>query len=122
MTPLELFNVTPAGNNPAVTDQTRGLLPPVDVSVWLYARFTVPSERDDVVIDSALYIVMDSARLAVAEFASVTCTVKLYVPATVGVPLIAPVVLFRLRPDGRDPDVTPHVYGVLPPDAESVWL
>src|SRR3972149_3381053 len=122
ITPLELFNVRPAGNVPTVTDQAIGLLPPVDTSVWLYAIFTVPSESDDVVIDSALYIVIDRARLAVAEFASVTCAVKLYVPATVGVPLIAPVVLFRPRPDGREPDVNPHVYGVLPPDAESVWL
>src|SRR3972149_6553749 len=80
------------------------------------------SERDAAKKKKPTYIVIDSARLAVALFASVTCTVKLYVPASVGVPLITPVVLLRLRPDGREPDVTTHVYGVLPPEAVSVWL
>jgi hypothetical protein len=42
-------------------------------------------------------------------------------PAVVGVPLIAPVVVFRVSPTGRVPVATDHVYGApLPPDAVSV--
>jgi len=50
-----------------------------------------------------------------------TWTVKLDGPAEVGVPLIAPPEL-KLRPDGRLPDVTDQLYGVVPPEAESDWL
>jgi hypothetical protein len=39
---------------------------------------------------------------------SLTCTVKLNVPEAVGVPEIVPLV-DRLRPPGRDPDVTDQV-------------
>jgi len=42
-------------------------------------------------------------------------------PAVVGVPLIAPVVVFSASPAGRVPVATDHVYGApLPPDAVSV--
>jgi hypothetical protein len=53
---------------------------------------------------------------------SVTENEKVKVPAAVGVPLIAPVEAFRLRPPGRLPPVTAHVYGVVPPVASSVAL
>ena len=52
------------------------------------------------------------ARLAVpvraGEKESVTVTVNEYgvEDAVVGVPVIAPVAVFRLKPDGREPDVT----------------
>ena len=41
--------------------------------------------------------------------ASATCTVKLKVPTTVGVPVIAPVALLSDNPDGSTPFVTDHV-------------
>jgi len=47
-----------------------------------------------------------------AEF--VALTVKLDVPAVVGVPVIAPVVAFKFKPVGRLPAVTAHVIGVVP--------
>jgi len=54
-----------------------------------------------------------------AEF--VALTVKLYVLAAVGVPVIAPVAEFKLKPVGNVPLATAHVIGVVPV-ALSVWL
>jgi len=44
----------------------------------------------------------------------VALTVKLYVPAAVGVPVIAPVVPFKLKPTGRLPLFIDQVIGVVP--------
>lgn len=44
---------------------------------------------------------------------------KVASPGTVGVPLIFPVELFKVRPVGREPDVIDQVMGVSP-DAASV--
>jgi hypothetical protein len=43
--------------------------------------------------------------------------VKLYVPATSGVPEITPVEAFSDRPGGNDPPLTDHEYGGTPPAA-----
>lgn len=53
---------------------------------------------------------------------SVTVTVNEYVPAAVGVPDITPVVPFKLKPVGKLPEVTAHVYDGLPPVALNVVL
>ncbi len=50
-----------------------------------------------------------------APAASVAVTVKAKVPPVVGVPVMAPVPVFRLRPAGRAPDVTAKVTGAVPP-------
>ena len=47
-------------------------------------------------------------------------TVNLAVPSAVGVPLISPVSLFRLRPAGRPPFSMLHMMGVVPL-AVRVW-
>ena len=52
--------------------------------------------------------------VSAGEPESVTCTVNEDVPAAVGVPEIAPL-LERLKPVFNDPDVTDHLYGVVPP-------
>jgi hypothetical protein len=57
---------------------------------------------------------MLSISLAVRDFASVTCTVKLLLPIVVGVPVIAPVLLFKLKPGGKLPEVMLHVKGGVP--------
>ena len=61
-------------------------------------------------------------RLAVAVLTegvseSVTVTVKFTVPEAVGVPEIAPVALFKLRPAGKLPVVTAQEYAWIPPVA-----
>ena len=82
----------PAGSDPEASAQLYGVVPPVAASVWLYATPIWPFGRLDVVTDRSTGIVMDRAFVAVSAgaWASATCTVKLAVPAVVGVPLITP--------------------------------
>ena len=79
-----------------------------------------------VVIASAALIVMLSAAVAVPAVGvaeSVTFAVKLNVPVTVGVPVIAPVLgLLKVRPVGNAPALMLHVYGGVPPMACRFWL
>lgn len=68
---------------------------------------------------------MLSACVAVCAFGlveSLTCTVKLKVPAEVGVPEMAPVAEARLRPAGSEPWLMLQVYGDVPPLAARVAL
>jgi len=53
---------------------------------------------------------------------STTCAVKLNVPAVVGVPVMAPVELFSVKPAGSDPLVMENVYGGVPPPATRAEL
>jgi hypothetical protein len=53
---------------------------------------------------------------------STTCAVKLNVPDTVGVPVMAPVVVFKLKPVGKEPVIIENVYGGTPPVAASAEL
>ena len=53
---------------------------------------------------------------------STTFAVKLNVPKVVGVPVIAPVVGFKVNPGGSDPLVIENVYGGAPPVATSAEL
>ena len=59
--------------------------------------------------------------LWVGDSESVTLAVKLKVPAVVGVPVIAPVLVLRLSPGGKLP-VLLQVKGVMPPVAVRLWL
>jgi hypothetical protein len=81
---------------------------------------TVPFARLVVVTTGAAATTILNACSSNAEFVSVTRTVKLNVPATVGVPLITPVLLFKLRPAGNDPTVIDQLNGAVPPLAASV--
>jgi hypothetical protein len=51
---------------------------------------------------------------------SATFTVKLNVPADVGIPEITPLDAVKLRPGGRRPELMLQVYGVTPPVAVKV--
>jgi hypothetical protein len=51
----------------------------------------------------------------------VALTEKFDVPAAVGVPVIVPLLEFRLKPAGRIPLEILHVIGV-EPEAASIWL
>lgn len=61
-------------------------------------------------------MMIERALVAVALTLSLTWTVKLLVPAVVGVPVITPAVLM-VSPAGRVPAVLDQVYGVVPPVA-----
>src|SRR3972149_4405203 len=122
ISPVALLRLSAAGSAPTVTAHVMGDLPPLLARVWLYARFTVPSDSDAVVTAGYALTVMLSAFVAMALLSSVTCTVKLDTPAVVGMPLISPVALLSVSPAGSVPTVSAHTYGVFPPAAVSVWL
>ena len=69
---------------------------------------------------AALVIVIDSSFVSLPALFS-ALTVKLAVPAAVGVPLILPVVSFSAKLSGRVPPIMFHVMGVVP-SAVRVWL
>jgi hypothetical protein len=77
----------------------------------------VPADTDKAVAVT----VMGSTTVVLVEAESVTLNVTLVgPPAVVGVPVIAPVLLFTLNPTGRlQVDGQLHVYGRTPPVATS---
>ena len=82
---------------------------------------TLPSGRLVAVIKTAITTVNGlMAVCGVGLALSVTVTVKLNVPAVVGVPSITPVTASRVRPVGSAPTVMLQVYGVVPPVAANV--
>ena len=115
ITPVDALRLKPPGSVPTEILQLYGVLPPVAVNVWLYATFAVAWFRLFVVMLKPEYIVIDNAWVAVAPLASVALTVKLLVPAVVGVPLISPVLVLSDSPAGRLPVAIAHVIGLLPP-------
>ena len=70
---------------------------------------------------AAALIVMEKSFVDEALLAPVTRTVKLELPAVVGIPSRTPVA-DRLRPAGSVPADTDQLYGLVPPVAASVWL
>ena len=85
-------------------------MPPVAARVVVYATFCVAFGRVAVVtLGGGTTTVKLRACVAVRAFTSLTCTVKLVVPALVGVPEMAPVPALRVNPAGRLPTVTDQV-------------
>jgi hypothetical protein len=81
----------------------------------------VPAGSDaDVIAIVGGLMVKDSAAVVATDALSVTRTVKLLVPAAVGVPAIVPLAA-RVNPDGGTPLASVHEYGGVPPDAASAW-
>jgi len=69
----------------------------------------------------ALIVMLNSLLTFCTGFpASVTFTVKLNIPAAVGVPVIAPLVAFIANPVGRPPAVIDQLNGVVPPVVDKV--
>ena len=78
----------------------------------------MPDGSEDVLIlNAGTLIVTERAALADPEAPSVTFTVKVEVPAVVGVPEIVPPA--SVNPAGSDPLDTDHAYGAVPPLAFS---
>jgi hypothetical protein len=74
-----------------------------------------PGKAGVVIVGTAAlaFMTMLSALVALPTL-FVALTVKLNVPAVVGVPVIAPVLEFKLKPAGRLPTVIDHVIGAVP--------
>jgi hypothetical protein len=120
-TPLE-ERETPRGRAPALTDQVKGATPPVAASVVLrLAPMTVSGRVIGVMASAALTVIADGSVAIRGGFAeSVTWTVKLFKPAVVAVPDMAPVEAFSDKPSGRVPALTDQLSGATPPEAERV--
>jgi len=80
----------------------------------------VPPGKDVVVIDGAGAMVIVRSLDAVMLLVSIAVTVKLAVPAAVGVPVMSPVLVLRTNPAGSPPGGTDHLYGATPPVATSL--
>ena len=109
-TPLAAASVTPRGRVPLVTVQRYGGVPPEAARVIEYGTLTVPpGSAAGVVMTRLDAIFRVNGLVALTEALSVTCTVKLNVPELVGVPVIAPVAAFKLKPEGKAPVMVTHV-------------
>lgn len=123
--PVEVLSDSPGGSEPEVIDHVYGEVPPDAASVWLYANPTWPAGSELVVtcsVDGPVVIDSGCVVCCVGVELSITSTVKLEVPGEpVGVPEISPVEVLRVNPAGSDPELSDHEYGVVPPEAPSVW-
>jgi hypothetical protein len=124
ITPLEPLRERPAGRVPLVMDQVNGDVPPLAASVALYATLTCPFGRELVVIvivAGAIVSVRFAVFVCIGFPASCTWKVSAVpVAAAVGVPVIAPVDAFKLKPVGSVPLVIDQEKGFVPPLAANV--
>jgi len=83
----------------------------------------MPPGRDIVVIAGFAVLLLMTMLSALEAFPALldALTVKLDVPAVIGVPDIVPVFTFKPKPAGRLPTVIAHVIGAVPVAAR-VWL
>ena len=119
ITPVALARLSPAGSDPAETDQVRGAVPPDDARVVEYAALTVVLGSEVVVIEGAAATAIESTFVVEAPAPSESRIVKLGALA-VGVPEITPVPLARLSPAGSEPADTDQARGDVPPEEASV--
>ena len=113
--PVAVLRVKPPGKAPTVMLHVIGAVP-VAVSVSVYAVPTVPWSSVCAGIVGATTgaaIVMDSCLVTLPKLFWAR-TVKLNVPAAVGVPVIAPVVAFSVKPPGSAPAAMLNVSGIAP--------
>jgi hypothetical protein len=123
ITPVIESRLSPAGREPVSgnpTNHVNGTVPPLVAIGREYTAFAVPPGSEVVVIVNTPPMVIESALLVAAPTLSTTRMVKLAVAATVDVPEISPVLVFRLNPSGKVPADTDHVSGRVPPVAASV--
>jgi len=101
--PVEVLRVKPAGREPLMLNVYGGVPPPA-VSADEYATPTCPVLAGQVKVNCAGAMVMLQLMVTVATpLESVTVAEKLDVPAVVGVPVMAPVEVLRVKPAGNDP-------------------
>ena len=102
MAPVVVFSVRPAGRVPLDTEKVYGETPPVTVMAGLLkAAPTSPEVVAGQLSEGPPEMVNEHVLAAATPLASFTWILKL--PAAVGVPLMAPVEVFRVRPAGRVP-------------------
>ena len=113
MAPVLVFKLSPLGRLPDWMEYVYGGTPPLAVKAELYDIPTWPVVvGQDRVIGGGVVMTMVQVLLAVLVWLleeSVTWAVKENVPAWVGVPVMAPVEVFNVRPGGRVPVVIAKV-------------
>ena len=101
--------------------QTYGVMPPEASKLSEYAMPVVPFGSEFVLITRPFLGLTTTEKdfCAVCEGAeeSETWMVKLKVPADVGVPLTAPLLVVSANPGGNVPDASAKLYGEVPPVA-----
>jgi hypothetical protein len=117
ITPL-LLSVNPAGSAPLVIADENGATPPATGNLWLYER---PATAVGIVVEVNTSGATDTLMVSVPLVAvlgrtllSVTCAVKVNVPAVVGEPDRIPSGL-SVTPGGSVPAATAHVSVPSPP-------
>jgi hypothetical protein len=111
--PVVELIVKPWGRVPEASEKVNGAIPPLTVKAGLFSTTpTSPELTAGQVSVGSDAMVKGQVAAAAAPLESFTWRVK--VPETVGVPVMAPVVVFSVRPLGRVP-VTEKVYGAVPP-------
>ncbi len=104
--PVDAFSIKPGGSPPALTDQLLyGGVPPLAVKVAEYGVPTMPDGGFPVMVSCGAAIVMENGcGVEVAPRLSFTVTLKLNLPAVVGVPPITPLDGSSARPPGSAPE------------------
>ena len=120
--PVAVFRVRPGGSAPDVMLHVIGAVP-LAVGVRLYGVPTVPPgsvwKSSLAPVGAAVIMMVSSTPIWPQAFS--TRSIKRNVPAVVGVPDISPVAVFRVRPDGNEPDVMLHVIGAVPVAEGVCW-
>jgi hypothetical protein len=115
MTPVD-DSVRPVGSDPEVKVQVYGPTPPEACRGAEYGAPIVPPGRvPETVTPVTTAIVSDAVTLKGILLESMALTVKLDVPAAVGVPVMAPFDAPRLSPAGSEPVAMLHTNGAVPP-------
>jgi hypothetical protein len=97
--PVDAFSVRPVGRVPVPIEKVYGATPPVTVGPGTFkATPTSPEFVDEQVTLGAATIVYRQVVATTTPFESVTWILK--VPGAVGVPVMAPVEAFSVRPAG----------------------
>jgi hypothetical protein len=107
--PVDELSESPGGSEPLIIENVYGAFPPVATSAELYATPTCAVPIGQVSESVCIETTMLQLALAVLPFESTTCAVKLYVPAVVGVPVIAPVEALSVKPGGSEPVMIENV-------------
>jgi hypothetical protein len=118
--PVEDAKESPAGSAPVVTPHVIGAVP-VAARVCVYTDPVTAAGKGDVVVMPGGVFTVRVSDLELEPPALVALTVKVKMPAAVGVPLMMPLEDAKENPAGSAPLVTLHVIGAVPVAAR-VWL
>src|SRR5258705_266777 len=114
--PVLAFRLRPVGSAPELRANVYGAVPPLTMMLELYGSPTWPvvAGAQSAVIVGGLIVMLQLLVVVVACWPgveSVTVTVNENGPAVVGVPVMAPVLGFSVRPPGREPLLIANAYG-----------